>query len=166
MPSQTPVQGSRAGLHITVYRTGWMGGGVGLWSFHFWKHCVTLISVDTVFSPLSVSLIRTCSPLGRAGLCKVTSWQSMLTWKYSEDVNRLGKLERDFSGDERDKKEGCWQARIQSLVLFCYFYIQLQHVSRFKKTLVFQDYTFTFRLLNNIYMYILKHVFFHSITIY
>lgn len=94
----------------------WVDGG--LWSFQFWKHCVTLISLDTVFSPLSVSLIRTCSPLGRAGLCKVTSWQSVLTWKHSKDGNQLGKLERDFSGDERDKKEGCWQARIQSLVLF------------------------------------------------
>lgn len=94
-----------AKLSYTSQFTG-LGGGRGLWSFHFWKHCVTLISADTVFSPLSVSLIRTCSPLGRAGLCKVTSWQSVLTGKHPEDVNRLGKPERDFSEDERDKKRG------------------------------------------------------------
>lgn len=43
---------------------------------------------------------------------------------------------------------------MQSLVLFYYFYVRLQHVSRFKRTLVFQGYTFTFGFLNNIYVYV------------
>lgn len=69
--------------------------GKKLWTFHSWKHCGILMSVDTVFNLLSVSLIGTCSPRGRPGLCKVTSWGAMLTWKLREC--QIGKLEKDFS---------------------------------------------------------------------
>lgn len=109
------------------------GWGGGLWSFQSWKHCATLISVDTVFTSLSVSLIGTCSPLGRARLCKVTSWRSMLTGKHSKDVNWLGKLQEDFRGDERDNREGCWQARIWPLLSSPTFTLGCSHYGRFKK---------------------------------
>lgn len=92
----------------------------------------------------------------------------MLTGKHPEDVNWLGKPERDFSGDERDKKKRDVDKPEYSL-WFCSttFTFGCSMSAGLRRHLFFKVIPLPLDSLTiYMHMYILKHVFFHLITIY